>query len=173
LWQVDPDNAHTTFVGTAPEGVVVGGLAGDCEDVLGISSRFVTPLSQDSSSVAGAPTQTELDEVNTSNAGLSKLVDLPGVPYPTGLDFDSDGKLWAIAGAGITFGPGVPPWALLLLDPDHGVVHQTSITFNGNRFEGFLSGLGISSISCEDRDHEAPPPASAAPAVVVQPTFTG
>ena len=174
LWQVDPHTANATFVGTAPEGVVVGGLAGDCEDVLGIASRFVTNLSQGSTSAAGAPATTELDEVNTSNAALTKLVDLPNVPYPTGLDFDSEGRLWAIAGSEVTGGPGVPGWSLFLLDPDQGVVHRTTITLNGQDFRDLLDGLAISPISCEEHDDREPAaPPAAAPVVAVQPTFTG
>lgn len=160
LWKVDPATAASTFVGTAPAGRGVFGLAGDCEDVIAITLVFpagpVTP-------------NVELDEVHTSSAALEKTVDLPGVTFPTGLDFDADGDLWALAN---TDGTGAGISAILYrIDPDDGTSHAKDLTIGGVPFNSLLNGLAVSPIHCEDPEST---PTTAPPApVVVAPVFTG
>ena len=169
LWKVDPKTALAEFIGSAPPGVIVGGLTGDCEDVIGITTRQLIESTGDAGAAAGSTTATELDDVHTSNGSLEKIVDLPGVGFPSGLDFDGDGTLWALATRRFAGGFGAGA-TVNRIDPDNGNVTAKTVTLNGAIFTGFLSGLGIAPISCEDPDHPTPP--QPAP-VVVQPVFTG
>jgi len=156
LWEIDPDDASARFVGTpgGDEARGVYGLTADCEEVLAITSAAAT----------GAPTlPVRLDEVDTGNASLEKIVDLPGVASPDGLDYDADGDLWAVG----TSYPALDPF-LYRIDPTDGTSQPRPVTFA--LFDsGVLFGLAASPIECAE---PAPEPAPPAP-VVVEPVFTG
>jgi sugar lactone lactonase YvrE len=160
LWEVNPKNAHSRFVGAASPGVGVFGLTADCEEVLAITGNFAT----------GPGVSAQLQEVNTSNASLEKIADVPSIARPEGLDFDSEGDLWAISGggplAGIADGPTV-----YKIDPNNGNTGGKNITLEGGgAFNDLLFGLAVSSIECDEP--EPPAPLQPAP-VVLAPTFTG
>jgi hypothetical protein len=158
LWEVDPDNGQSTFVGSAPLSRAVYGLAADCEDVLAISAI-----------ATGFSSGAALDEVNTKTAALERIVSLPGVGFPAGLDFEDDGDLWAI-GTTTSFGSGIGP-TLYRLDPTDGTSQAKDLTVNGVPLTGTVYGLAIEPVSCEDPGPEPAPPAPAP--VVVAPVFTG
>jgi hypothetical protein len=162
LWKVNPKTAASTFVGTAPTGRAVYGLTGDCEDVWAISADTV--------SGPGVSLHTELDEVDTHSAALHKITDVPGIAFPTGLDFDADDDLWALANS-FTRGAGTG-MILFRVDPRNGNTGPTDITFNGAPFSGQLNGLAVSPISCDDPGPD-PTPAPPAPVVAAEPLFTG
>lgn len=159
LWKVNPETAASTFVGKAPTGRGVFGLAGDCEDVIAITAiAEVGPVS----------TQARLDDVHTSNAALEKIVDLPTVRFPTGLDFDAKGELWAVGTSG---GGGAGIGAIVYhIDQEDGSAGARDVTLNGAPLNIFLAGLAVSPISCEDPE---PTPPAPAPVVAAEPVFTG
>ena len=159
LWKVNPDTAAASVVGAAPTGRGVFGLAGDCEDVIAITGIVDV----------GIPKQTRLDEVNTKNAALEKIVDLPTVAFPTGLDFDDEGELWAIGNAPFK-GAGIGS-IVYHIDPDDGSAGARDVTLNGAQLNTFLTGLAVSPIHCEDPKRPAPSPQPVP--VVVAPVFTG
>ncbi|HEY8217228.1 MAG TPA: hypothetical protein VIH82_08840 [Acidimicrobiia bacterium] len=161
LYEVNPKTAHAEFVGKAPAALGVFGLAADCEDVLAITSP------PPAGPVGGS--RTDLDEVDTDSAALSFLVDLPGVGFPSGLDFEDDGDLWAI---GSTLSKGGPTSAVYKIDPDNGNADPRLITVGGAALRGSVTGLAVDPISCDDPGPEPTPPPTPAP-VVVAPTFTG
>jgi hypothetical protein len=162
LWRVDPEDASTTFVGAAPIGRGVFGLTGDCEDVIAITAQ-----------PADGPVgpQVRLDEVNTSNAALELITDLPGFGFPTGLDFEDDGDLWALANTGLGAGAGIG-MAVYRIDPSDGTFQTKDITVNGAPFGGIMDGLAVDPISCEDPTPPTPPTPAPTP-VAVAPVFTG
>jgi hypothetical protein len=162
LWKVNPENAHSTFVGAAPTGRGVFGLAGNCEDVLALSADTLTG--------PGVNFHTELDEVDTHSAALHTIAAVPGIAFPTGLDFDGDDDLWAIANSGIGMGAGIG-MSLFKIDPNNGNSGGTDITINGSQFDGQMFGLAISPISCDDPGPEPTP--TPAPVVAAEPLFTG
>lgn len=161
LWKVNPENAHSTFVGFAQTGRGVYGLAADCEDVLAIAGDQLTG--------PGVSFHPELDEVDTRNGSLHTIAAVPGIGFPTGLDFDND-DLWAIAIAGPGAGAGIGT-TLFKIDQRNGNSGGTDITVNGAPFTGQMNGLAISPIRCDDP--EPKPPAPQPVPVVVQPVFTG
>lgn len=154
LWQVNPADGSSTFVGPAPSGTGVYGLAGSCDQVLAITATFAF----------GPSNGSEIDQVDTTTAALTEVVPLPDVVIPTGLDYDAEGGLWALAG---TRDQGIGAMEIDLIDLATGDVMHTPISVGGSTFEGFLSGLGIVGATCP-----VPPPAPA-PEVVLAPTFTG
>ena len=166
LWEVNPKTAAARFVGTAPTGVLVQGLAGDCEDVLAIAQRFGVAPNGDVLPDAPAPSSQDLDELNTHNAVLDKIADV-AIPHPTGLDFDAENDLWAL---GFTT-TGSTRMVLYLVDPRNGNTGPTDITLNGVPFSGVMDGLAVSPIGdCEsETTTTAPPPAP----VAAEPVFTG
>jgi sugar lactone lactonase YvrE len=163
LWEIDPDGSETRFVGEAPLGTGVFGLTSSCDDdVLAITSRVTVGL--------GAP-NAALDEVHTSSAALERIVDLPGIEFPTGLDFEDDGDLWAIATSGLGTGAGIGA-TLFRIDPSDGTSQAKDITVGGASFTGFMNGLAVDAIECP----EPPTTTTTTPvptAVAVAPTFTG
>jgi hypothetical protein len=163
LWKVDPEDASTTFVGIAPEGTSVFGLAGDCEDVLAITTAGFTGPGVGASTLA---------EVDTRTAALEHVVDVPGVRSPQGLDFDEDGRLWAI-GLGSVDG-AVGPF-VHRIDTGDGTSTRQQVTLNGGTYDGALFGLAIDPIECDEPEPPVPPaPSAPVPApVVVEPVFTG
>jgi hypothetical protein len=162
LWEVNPKNAQTEFVGAAPLGRGVYGLTADCEDVLAITARAIP--------AGAASVQARLDEVDTDNAALSIVTDLPGVrDFPSGLDFEDDGDLWALA-TRLSVGSGISP-SVYKVDPDNGNADPRDLTIGGVRLTGTVNGLAVDSISCDDPDPEPAPPTPAP--VVLAPTFTG
>jgi hypothetical protein len=160
LWKVNPETAASTFVGRAPTGRGVFGLAGDCEDVIAITAI---------AEVGPATTQARLDDVHTSSAALEKIVDLPTVGFPTGLDFDGEGELWAIGTSGSS-GAGVGA-IVYHIDQEDGSAGARDVTLNGAPLNSFLTGLAVSRIHCEDP--ETPTTAPPAPVVAAEPVFTG
>ena len=169
LWEVDPDNAHSQFVGAQSRQVT--GLAADCEDVIGISQQTLEGLGS-GGSVGPAVTpvsSSELDEVNTDNASLHKIASTPGVLFPSGLDFDREGDLYAVGGNLLL---GELAARLYEIDPEDGSSTSRLATINGAPFDGVLTGLGIASVKCEEPEAPVPPPAQPT-ALVVSPTFTG
>ena len=160
LWKVDPDDASTRFVGAAPEGVSVQGLTGTCDDVLAITFEgFAGPV----------PATSALQEVDTDNAALEHIVDVPGVQVPQGLDFDERGRLWALS---LVF-DGVPGPYVHRIDPDDGSSTRRQVTLNGGTYDGALFGLAVDPIECDEPEPPVPPPPPAPAAVVVEPVFTG
>lgn len=162
LWEVNRKTAASKFVGEAPTGRGVYGLAGDCEDVLAIAADALTG--------PGTGFHPELDEVDTQNGSLHTIAAVPGIGFPTGLDFDGEDDLWAIANSGPGAGAGIG-MTLFKIDPNNGNSGGTDITLNGAPFTGQMNGLAISPISCEDPGPE-PTPAPPAP-VAAEPLFTG
>jgi hypothetical protein len=160
LWKVNPKTAATTFVGSAPPERAVYGLTADCEDVLAISA--IAP--------AGTSFNVALDEVHTSSAALERIVDLPGFGFPTGLDFEDDGDLWALAFSGRGLGAGIG-MSVYRIDPTDGTFQTKDITVGGAPFVGQMNGLAVDPIECT----EPVPPAPPAPPtpVAVAPVFTG
>jgi hypothetical protein len=155
LWQVDPATADSTFVGAGPGPAdAVFGLAGNCA---GEVVAITTPVS------AGPVSETELQLVDTSTAGLTPIVDVPDVFAPSGLDYDGDEGLWALAREPFT---GFPTQTVHQIDPTTGDATTTTVTVGGDPFAGLLDGLAVSPISCPE------PPPTPEP-VVIQPTFTG
>jgi hypothetical protein len=162
LWKVDPEDASTRFIGPAPEGTSVLGLAGTCEDVLAITTAGFT---------GPAPTGSSLQEVNTRTAALEHIVDVPGVVSPMGLDFSDDGRLWAIslAAPGGVLGPFVNR-----IDPSDGTSTRHQVTLDGGTYDGALFGLAVDPIECPDPHPPPAPPGPPAPTpVAVEPVFTG
>jgi hypothetical protein len=160
LWKVDPDDGSTTFVGVAPFGRGVFGLAADCEDVIAITANAEN----------GPGSTVRLDEVHTSTGALEHLVDLPGVGFPSGLDFEDDGDLWAIGTSGLGgAGIGTTLWRI---NETHGTSQAKDLTSGGAPFNSSVFGLAVDSISCEDPGPE-PAPVPTPVAVAVAPTFTG
>jgi sugar lactone lactonase YvrE len=158
LWKVNPKNGHTQFVGAAPFARGVFGLAADCEDVLAITVALT-----------GEVTQVRLDEVDTDNAALSIVTDLPGVGFPSGLDFGDDDNLWALA---TTPGKGSGIGATVYkVDPDNGNADPRDMTIGGVPLQGTVNGLAVDPISCDDPEHPAAAPQPVP--VVLAPTFTG
>jgi hypothetical protein len=154
LWQVNPADASTTFVGVAPEFTAVFGLAASCAgDVLAITTIETN----------GPVNDTELQSVDTATGALAPVVALPDIFIPVGLDYDADDGLWALSGSATR---GIGPMESDLIDPETGTVTATPLTVGGEGFLGFLSGLAISPISCSE------PPPTPEP-IVLQPTFTG
>ncbi len=152
LWQVNPADASTTFVGNAPQFDAVFGLAASCAgDVLAITTIETN----------GPVNDTELQSVDTTTAALTPVVALPDIFIPVGLDYAADGGLWALSAIG---GRGLGPMQSDLIDPPTGSVTATPLTVGGDPFSGFLGGLAISPLSCAT---PAPEP------VVLTPTFTG
>ena len=117
------------------------GLAGDCEDVLAISAEGSGP--------GTGFFHAELDEVDTQNGSLHTIDVVPGIGFPTGLDFDGEDDLWAIANSGPGAGSGLG-MTLFKIDPNNGNSGGTDITVNGAQFVGQMNGLAVSPISCED-----------------------
>ena len=157
LWQVDPATAATTFVGTTPSNVVTGLAASCAPEVLAIT----TPL------LGGIPSGTEIQRVDTSTAALEPVVELPDTFTPTGLDFDANGSLWALAAEPDN---GFGFMEVEQVDLASGDTTHTRLTVGTDPFFGFALGLAISPISCP----EPPPPPEPAPAaLVLTPTFTG
>jgi hypothetical protein len=163
LWQVDPATGATQFVGAAPEGTGVLGLAGSCDDrVLGIDVTFA-------SAGPSLASNTTLDLVDRSTAGLDTIVPLPTVFFPAGLDFDDVGSLWALGNAPQA---GQSQVTTYLIDEATGDATATGVTVNGQPFIGVVSGLAVSPIgACPVPP--PPPPEPAPEAVALQPTFTG
>jgi hypothetical protein len=162
LWEIDPDTAEFRFVGEAPAGRAVYGLTADCEDVIGISA--VAPSGADGFAV-------RLDEVNTSNAALETIVGLPGFGFPSGLDFEDDGDLWAIGASGAGgAGIGATLWRI---NPSEGTFQTKDITLGGAPFTEIVNGLAVDPIECD----EPPTTTTTTPApptpVAVAPVFTG
>ncbi len=151
LWQVNPADATTTFVGGQSERIVYG-LAATCTDVYAIQ----TPIP------GGLVSGTELALVDTATGGLELLTNVDDVWGPEGLDFDFAGGLWAL---GLT-----PPAGLFgfmqvsSIDPATGAATSTPLTFAGEQFNGFLNGLAISPLDCTEPTPEP---------IVITPTFTG
>jgi hypothetical protein len=157
LWKVDPKDASTTFIGPAPEGTNVLGLAASCEDVLAITTAaFRGPGTGGSS----------LQEVNTRTAALEHVVDVPGVSRPMGLDFGDDGRLWAIS---LGNGPDGP--FTNRIDPSDGTSTSHEVSLNGGPYNGALFGLAVDPIECTEPAPPVPPPAPTP--VAVAPAFTG
>ena len=130
LYEVNKKTAAARFVGQAPFGTGVYGLAADCEDVLAITSFALSGVAADP---APAPV-TALNEVDTHNGALKKIADTPGIFFPTGLDFDSENDLWAL---GNTFGQGAGiGMQVYRVDPDNGNTGPIDITVNGVPFDG-------------------------------------
>jgi sugar lactone lactonase YvrE len=168
LWEVNPENAKSKFVGAAQGELAVTGLAGDCEDVLAVAVRGIhdSSVGGDPTTAAAPDVSTLLAEVSTSNGSLHTIADPIAVTSPSGLDFDDEGHLWAIGDAA---GAGFASARVYRIDPDDGGAQSKVITLGGAPFRGFLAGLAVSPISCEDPEPPAPTPAP----VVVQPSFTG
>jgi hypothetical protein len=149
LWQVNPSDASTTFVGATTDRQVFG-LAATCTDVYAIQ----TPIP------GGFTSGTEIARVDTATAALDVVVTADDVIGPEGLDFDFAGGLWALArqpDAGLFSEMNVAS-----IDLTSGASTSTPITLEGEPFIGTLNGLAVSSISCP-----VPEP------VVLTPTFTG
>jgi hypothetical protein len=165
LWEVDPEDASTEFVGSAPQGTGVFGLAGDCEEVLALTSELE----------ASTDSTTQLQEVDTRDASLEPIAAVPTIFGPQGLDFDDDDDLWAIGQTDIFAGPALPGPTVFLVDPEDGSTEAEDITFEGGAdFNGVLFGLGVSPISCEEEEPVPPAPPAPAPApIAVEPVFTG
>ena len=80
LWKVNPANAHSQLVGGNDTNIVEG-LAATCDDVIGISLRFLDARSEDAhGSVAFG--DAELDEVHTSNGALEVIAVSSGCHEP-------------------------------------------------------------------------------------------
>jgi hypothetical protein len=149
LWQVNPADASTTFVGATTDRQVFG-LAATCTDVYAIQ----TPIP------GGFASGTEIARVDTATAALDVVVEANDVVGPEGLDFDFAGGLWALARQ-----PDVGLFSemnVASIDLTSGASTSTQITLEGEPFVGFLYGLAVSPISCP-----VPEP------VVLTPTFTG
>jgi hypothetical protein len=165
LYEVNKKTASARFVGTASVGVF--GLAGDCEDVLGITLSGLP----NGASTAGSAPVSSLQEVNTHNGALHKIADTPGIVFPTGLDFDSEGDLWALASNQLS-GPG-PRTEVVRIDPNNGNTGSTDVTVNGVPFARTMTGLAVSPIGDCDPETTTTTTTPAAPVVAAAPTFTG
>src|SRR5262245_13179080 len=129
LWQVDPQTALATFIGSN-ETRVPTGLTASCvpDEVLAIT----TPL------LGGVPSGTEIERVDTSTAGLEPVVELPDTFIPTGLDYDAQGGLWALAStppAGFGF------MEVEQIDLTTGDTTHNRLTVGPEPFVGFALGL--------------------------------
>jgi hypothetical protein len=168
LWEIDPDGSETRLVGEAPPGTGVFGLTASCE---GEDDDEVLAITSSISDVGFGAPNAALADVNTSNAALSQFVSLPGIEFPTGLDFEDDGDLWAIATSGLGTGAGIGA-TLFRIDPSDGTSQAKDITVGGASFTGFMNGLAVDPIECP----EPPTTTTTTPvpaAVALAPTFTG
>ena len=164
LYEVNKKTAAARFVGAAPIGTDVYGLAADCEDVLAITLSGLTGASADPLAPVSA-----LNELDTHNGALHKIADTPGIVFPTGLDFDSEDDLWALASTNLS-GPGVG-MQVDRVDPRNGNTGPTDVTENGVPFIRTMNGLAVSPIGdCESETTTTAPPA---PVVAAEPVFTG
>ena len=132
LWKVNASNAHSDLVG-GNDTVFVQGLAADCEDVIAISQALLAPGSTDAHAAVGLGA-TQLDEVDTKNGSLDKIADTPGVTFPSGLDFDAEGDLYAVGGTAIA-GPAAAA-QLFEIDPRNGDSGGRQATLNGVPYTG-------------------------------------
>jgi sugar lactone lactonase YvrE len=154
LYEVDPATAAATFVGTVSETNVLGLTANCTPEVLAITTP---PFN-------GTSSGTQIQRVDTATAALDPVVELPETFSPQGLDYDSAGELWVLAGRPRI---GIGPMEVEQVDLATGTTTHTPLTVGGEPFAGFLAGLAISPISCP-----VPPP-EPAPEIVLAPTFTG
>jgi hypothetical protein len=166
LFEVNKKTAATRFVGTAPVDRGVYGLAADCEDVLAITAAALTGAG--TSKIVLNPA---LNEVDTHNGSLHNTVPTPGIVFPTGLDFDSEGDLWALANTNLR-GAGLG-MEVFKVDPNTGNTGGTDVTLNGAPFVGNMNGLGVSPIGDCEPDTTTTTTTPAAPVVAAQPNFTG
>ncbi len=152
LWQVDPTDGSTTFVGGQTERIVYG-LAATCAGVYAIT----TPIP------GGLVSGTEVALVDTATGGLDLVVSTDDINNPEGLDFDFSGALWALGS-----GPesGIPNWTIFDVDLTTGASTGQAMTLDGGPFFGFLFGLAISPTE------PCPAPPTPEP-IVITPTFTG
>ena len=165
LYEVNKKTAAARFVGAAPIGTGVFGLAADCEDVLAITLAGLTGAGADRLAPVSA-----LNELDTHNGVLHKIADTPGIVFPTGLDFDSENDLWALASTNLS-GPGVG-MQVVRVDPNNGNTGATDVTLNGVPFIRTMNGLAVSPIGdCEQETTTTTTPP--APVVAAQPVFTG
>ena len=171
LWEVNKKTAASKFVGTAGTGVSVTGLAADCEDVLAISRLHLPTLVSARRRRPSRLRRCSTSSTRTTTRRCTSRSTCPGSPSLTGLDFDAENDLWALANTGPGFGGSGIGMSVFRIDPSNGNTGATDITVNGAPFVGTMNGLGVSPISCDDPGPE-PTPAPPAP-VAAEPLFTG
>ena len=116
-----------------------------------------------------AGTGERVERARHAQRRLHKIADTPGIVFPTGLDFDSEDDLWALASTNLS-GPGVG-MQVDRVDPRNGNTGPTDVTENGVPFIRTMNGLAVSPIGdCESETTTTAPPT---PVVAAEPVFTG